>query len=39
MKWTPQKMMSVAWWLSAANRARLNESPRASAHLMTSSRW
>ena len=27
MKWTPQKTMSVAWSLSAAKRASLNESP------------
>ncbi len=39
MKWTPQNTMSVAWWLSAAKRASLKESPRESAHLMTSSRW
>ena len=38
MKWTPQKTMSVAP-LSAANRASLKLSPRASAHSMTSSRW
>src|SRR4051795_3137447 len=37
MKCTPQNTMSVAWSLSAAKRASLNESPRASAHLLEAS--
>ncbi len=35
MKWTPQKTMSVACSLSAANRASLNKSPRRSAQRIT----
>ena len=39
MKCTPQNTMSVAWSLSAAKRASLNESPRMSAQRITSGRW
>ncbi len=39
MKCTPQNTMNSASSFSSANCASLNESPRASAHWMTSSRW
>ena len=39
MKWTPQKTMNSASVTSAAMRESPKESPRASAHRMTSSRW
>ena len=39
MKWTPQKTMNSASVWSAARRESPKESPRASAHRMTSSRW
>ncbi len=39
MKWTPQKTMKSASPRSAASRDSPKESPRASAHTMTSSRW
>ena len=38
MKCTPQNTMSVARSFSAAHCASLNESPRRSAHLITSGR-
>ena len=39
MKWTPQNTTKAASACSAAIRERPNESPRASAQAMTSSRW
>ena len=39
MKWTPQNTMYSAVWLAAARRDSPNESPRESAHRITSSRW
>ncbi len=39
MKWTPQNTTNSASLWSAAIRERPNESPRASAHAITSSRW
>ena len=39
MKWTPQNTTKSASRLSAAIRDSPNESPLASAHRMTSSRW
>ncbi len=39
MKWTPQNTTNSASAWSAAIRESPNESPRASANLMTSSRW
>ena len=39
MKWTPQKTTNSASDWSAAMRDSPNESPRASAQAITSSRW